>query len=407
MPDHAPIAVTGMGCVSPLGVGVAALTEGWSAGRSGIVDGLGRCRDFDAKEFLARKEIKRFDPFTQFAVVAAAEAMAQADWGEDSGIAPERVGVVVGSGSGGTRTLEEGAEVVDVDPLEVSGLTVPKMMANAAAGVIALRHGFRGPAFAVVSACSSGSDAIADGVRMIRLGEADAVLVGGAEAQIQKLPMAAFGIMEALSPTGMSRPFDRRRDGFVMAEGAGILVLERADVARARGADVLGWVLGYGVSNDAYHLVAPHPEGRGAIQAMRLALANAGLEPGDVDYVNAHGTGTPANDATETHAIKQVLGARAPEVPVSSLKSAIGHLIGAAGALEAIATIGALRAQVAPPTLNLEDPDDGLDLDYVALRSRPMFDAPRERAVALSNSFGFGGHNSVLALAADRQEVAA
>jgi 3-oxoacyl-[acyl-carrier-protein] synthase II len=401
---QAPVAITGMGAVSPLGVGAPVLHERWVAGESGIADGLGRATEWEATDFLTRKEIKRYDPFTQFAAVATREALDQAGWGDEPPVQRDRVGVMVGTGSGGTRTTEEGALAVIEDPLQVSGLTIPKMMSNAAAGVIALRHDFQGPALAIVSACASGADAIADAVRLIRLGEADAVVAGGAEAQIQALPLAAFGVMEALSPSGMSRPFDKRRDGFVMGEGAGMLVLESEELARERGADVLGWILGHGVTNDAHHMVAPHPEGRGAIQAMRRALDNAGVDAGDVHYVNAHGTGTPANDVTETMAIKQVFGERAKQIPVSSLKSSIGHLIGAAGAVEAIATIQALRARVAPPTLNLEQPDERLDLDYVPLAQRPLFanGSDPDRAVALSNAFGFGGHNSVLVLAADR-----
>jgi 3-oxoacyl-[acyl-carrier-protein] synthase II len=256
----------------------------------------------------------------------------------------------------------------------------------------------------MASACASGATAVGEGFRNIRHGYQDAVIAGGAEAQIQALPLAAFGVMEALSPSGMSRPFDKRRDGFGMGEGAGMLVLESEELARERGAEILGWILGHGVTNDAHHMVAPHPEGRGAVQAMRRALDNSGLSADDVHYVNAHGTGTPANDVTETMAIKQVFGERAKDIPVSSLKSSIGHLIGAAGAVEAIATVQALRARVAPPTLNLEQPDERLDLDYVPLAQRPLFanGSDPDRAVALSNAFGFGGHNSVLVLAADR-----
>ncbi|HEX8075024.1 MAG TPA: beta-ketoacyl-[acyl-carrier-protein] synthase family protein, partial [Thermoleophilaceae bacterium] len=402
--SHRRIVVTGVGAVTPLGAGADTLYERWREGASGIQDGLGRCDGFDPSEYLKRKEIKRYDRFTQFAIVAADEALKRAGWEDELPAPTDRIGCVIGTGNGGSGTLEEGLDALIKGPEYVSGLLIPKSMANAASGILALRYGLEGPAFAVVSACSSGADAITDGIRMLRLGETDAMVVGGAEAEIVRLPLAAFKNMEALSEDGVSRPFDARRDGFVMGEGAGILVLEAAEVAERRGAPIFGEILGYGITNDAHHIVAPHPEGRGAILAIERALADAGLSPDDVDYVNAHGTGTPANDRSETRALKVVLGDRAREVPVSSLKSSIGHLIGAAGAVEAVATLLALREGVAPPTLNYEQREDGLDLDYVPNESRPMFANGRERhrngnggrAVALSNSFGFGGHNSVL-----------
>ena len=406
------IVVTGIGAVTPLGTGADTLFDRWSDGESGIADGLGRCVDFDPTEYLKRKEIKRYDRFTQFAIVAAEEALAQAGWDEQLPVTADRIGCVIGTGNGGSSTLEEGLDALIKGPEFVSGLLIPKSMANAASGVLALRFGLEGPAFAVVSACSSGADAITDGIRMLRLGETDAMVVGGAEAEIVRMPLAAFANMEALSEEGVSRPFDARRDGFVMGEGAGILVLEAAEVAEARGARIYGEILGYGITNDAHHIVAPHPEGRGAILAIRRALEDAGLEPGDVDYVNAHGTGTPANDRSETRALKVVLGDRAKHVPVSSLKSAIGHLIGAAGAVESVATLVALERRVAPPTLNYEVQEEGLDLDYVPGHSRPMFQngadggnghaapANGHRPVAISNAFGFGGHNSVLVFGA-------
>jgi 3-oxoacyl-[acyl-carrier-protein] synthase II len=395
------IVVTGVGAVSPLGIGADALFEGWSAGRSGIADGLGRCGDFDPAEYLKRKEIKRYDRFTQFAIVAADEAIKQAGWDQELPAPADRIGTVVGTGNGGSGTLEEGLDALIQGPEYVSSLLIPKSMANAAAGVLAMRFGLEGPAFAVVSACSSGADAITDGLRMLRLGETDAMLVGGAEAEIVRMPLAAFRNMEALSESGISRPFDARRDGFVMGEGAGVLVLERAETAKRRGAPILGEIRGYGITNDAHHLVAPRPDGRGAIVAIQKALTDAGLEPGDIDYVNAHGTGTPANDRSETRALKAVLGERAKDVPVSSLKSAIGHLIGAAGAVESVATLLALRARVAPPTLNWGVAEEGLDLDYVPNESRPLSTNGNGQAVALSNAFGFGGHNSVLVFSAN------
>jgi 3-oxoacyl-[acyl-carrier-protein] synthase II len=402
------VVVTGVGAVTPLGIGAGALIDRWCGGESGIADGLGRCLDFEPRSFLASAEIECHDRFTQFAAVAADEAVEMAGWKDDGlPVAPERVGCVIGTGSGGMGTLIEQTHLfIEGGAAAVSPLLIPKAMDNAAPSVLALRYGLEGPAQAVSSACSSGTDAIVDGMRMLRARQTDAMIVGGAEAGIDDLPLAAFRNMEALSDSGVSRPFDARRDGFVMAEGAGILVLELAEVAEARGARILGEVLGYGITNDAYNIVAPHPEGRGAIKALERALADAGVGADEVDYVNAHGTATPANDRTETLAIKHVLGERAKDVPVSSLKSAIGHLIGGAGAVESIATLLALRRQIAPPTLNYGVVEEGLDLDYVPNESCPLFSsngsgpAHHERAIAFSNSFGFGGHNSVLVLAA-------
>jgi 3-oxoacyl-[acyl-carrier-protein] synthase II len=260
-----------------------------------------------------------------------------------------------------------------------------------------MRWGLEGPSYGTVSACAAGAHAIGTGLRMIQSGEADAVVCGGSEAALNALAEASFRAMDAISNTGVSRPFDARRDGFVMAEGAGMLVLEDAEAAEARGALVLGEIAGYGATSDAHHLTAPHPEGAGAERAIRLALADAGVEPGDVDYVNAHGTSTPLNDRTETLALKRALGERSRTVPVSSLKSSIGHLLGAAGAVEAIATLLALRDRVAPPTLNWEQADEGLDLDYVPGVARPL-DLNGKPPVAISDSFGFGGHNAVICI---------
>jgi len=404
--SHRRVVVTGFGVVSPLGVGASTLMDRWCNGESGIVDGLGACTDFEPSEFLTKKEIKRYDRFTQFAVVAIDEALEMAGWKKDGlPVSGDRIGCVIGTGNGGTETIAAGwIDISTHGESVVSGLLVSKAMANAASAILALRYGLAGPSYAVSSACSSGADAIADGVRMLRLGETDAMVVGGSEAQIVRLPLAAFTNMGALSESGVSRRFDARRDGFVMGEGAGVLVLEAAEVAERRGAPIHGEVLGYGLTNDIYHIVAPHPEGRGAAKAIERALADAGVKPEDIDYINAHGTATTTNDRAETLALKQVLGARAKDVPVSSLKSAIGHLIGAAGAVESVATLLALQRRVAPPTLNYEIPEDGLDLDYVPNHARPMFDdglgpASPKRPIALCNSFGFGGHNSVLVLA--------
>jgi 3-oxoacyl-[acyl-carrier-protein] synthase II len=404
--SHRRVVVTGFGAVSPLGVGARTLIDRWSDGESGIVDGLGVCRDFEPSDFLKKKEVRRVDRFTQFAIVAGDEALEMAGWKEDGlPVEGDRIGCVIGTGSGGNETTEEGWKDLSTGGSSVvSALLIPKAMPNAASATLALRYGLEGPSYAVSSACSSGADAIADGVRMLRLGETDAMVVGGAEAQILQIPMAAFANMGALSESGISRPFDARRDGFVMGEGAGVMVLEAVEVAERRGAPILGEVLGYGATNDVHHIVAPHPEGRGAAKAIERALADAGVASEDIDYVNAHGTATPPNDRVETLALKRVLGARAKEVPVSSLKSAIGHLIGAAGAVECGVTLLALQGGIAPPTLNYEVPEDGLDLDYVPNHARPMRGnglgpASDKRRVALCNSFGFGGHNSVLVLA--------
>jgi len=393
------IAITGIGAVTPLGVGAGALIERWAAGESGIDDGVARCSDFEPTDHLSVKEARRADRFTQFSLVAGREALEQAGFA-DGPYPPEDIGCVIGTGIGGIGTIESQHTVLGERGAEaLSPLAVPLMMANAAAGVLAMRSGLKGPCYGTVSACAAGAHAIGTGLRMVQHGDAQACVVGGSEAGITPLAKAAFAGMGATSPSGVSRPFDRRRDGFVMGEGAAVMVLEAEERARERGAEVLGFVTGYGATCDAHHLTAPEPEGDGASRAMEQALRDAGIEPGQVDWVNAHGTSTPLNDRSETEAIKRVLGDRATQVPVSSLKSSIGHLLGAAGAVEAAATALALRRGVAPPTLNWEERDEGLDLDYVPDEQREL---PRNGRplTALSNSFGFGGHNAVLCLEA-------
>jgi 3-oxoacyl-[acyl-carrier-protein] synthase II len=409
------VVVTGIGAVSPLGLGAPALYSGWAARQSGIEDGLGRCSDFDPLDFLTKKDLRRCDRFTQLAIAAAQEAIGQATRdGRNPFDDPDRVACIVGAGGGGMSTMENArpakgaAEPGEGEERRVSPYTVPKMMCNAPAGMISIRHGLRGPAFAVVSACAAGADAIATAVRLVRCGEVDAAVTGGTESSMTKFTIENFAAMQATSREGISRPFDRRRDGFILAEGAGILVVENLETARQRDADIVGEILGIGASSDAYNVVTPDPTGGGAALAMRRALDDAGIDPQDIDYVNAHGTSTPLNDRSETVALKLVLGEHAKHVPVSSTKSAIGHLLSAAGAIEAIATLQALGERTAPPTLNYEEPDDGLDLDYVADGPRPLRSVngngtPRA-AVAMSNSFGFGGHNSVLCLAGDGPE---
>jgi len=394
------VVITGVGAVTPLGIGAATLIERWAAGECGIEDGLGLCRDFDPLEFLSKKEARRADRFAQMAIAAAAEAVGQAGGEDGLPYEPHRVGCVIGTGIGGLPSLEENQrKLIERGEKAVSPLAVPLMMGNAAAAAVAMRHELHGHCYGVVSACAAGAHALGDASRIIRAGDADAVVAGGAEAAITGVATAAFGAMEATSPTGISRPFDARRDGFVIGEGAGVLILEEKQAAEARGAEILGELLGYGATCDAFHLTAPQPEGTEAARAIGLALADAGLSAVDVDYVNAHGTSTPLNDRAETMALKAALGERAADVPVSSTKSAIGHLLGAAGAVEAIATVEALRRRIAPPTLGWEEAEEGLDLDYVPGAAKPIEngDGP---LVAISDSFGFGGHNAVLCLSA-------
>jgi 3-oxoacyl-[acyl-carrier-protein] synthase II len=394
-----PVAVTGVGAVTPLGVGAHTLHERWCAGACGVSDGEAPCADFDAKEFLSAKETRRADRFTQLAIAACVEALADAGWEGELPYAPERVGCVLGTGIGGIGTLVDGQDTLRERGGEyVSPLSVPLMMSNAGAAALSMRHGLRGPSFAVSSACASGAHAIGSALRMLQCGEADAVVTGGSEAGLLPLARAAFSALDALSSLGVSRPFDARRDGFVMGEGAAVLVLERESDAQARGAQVLGRVKGYGASSDAHHLTAPREDGQGQAAAIDAALTDAGVSAEDIDYVNAHGTSTPLNDRAETRAIKLALGEHAGAIPVSSTKSAIGHLLGAAGAVEAVATLLALRDRVAPPTLGLEQPDPELDLDYVPGSARPLETPEGRPALALSNSFGFGGHNTVLCL---------
>jgi 3-oxoacyl-[acyl-carrier-protein] synthase II len=397
------VVITGLGAVTSLGPGARTLFERWAAGEVGISDGEAACDWFDAREVLGPKLARRTDRFSQFALAASDEALADAGWDPggsgDLPIDPERIGCVIGTGIGGIGTIEAQQDVLrDRGPGRVSPLAVPLLMSNAAAGTVAMRHSLRGQSYGVTSACAAGAHAIGTAARAIEAGDADAVVCGGSEAALTGLARAGFAAMGATSETGVSRPFDARRDGFIMGEGAGVLVLEDSSVAEARGAPVLGEVLGYGATSDAYHLTAPDPEGSGAARAITLALADADISPSDLSYVNAHGTSTPLNDRSETTALKTALGDAAYDVPVSSTKSAIGHLLGAAGAVEAIATVLALRERLAPPTLGFEEREEGLDLDYVPGGARP-FDGSNGRAIGMSNSFGFGGHNAVLVLA--------
>jgi 3-oxoacyl-[acyl-carrier-protein] synthase II len=388
--EHVDIAITGRGVVSSIAEGPDAFFDALLDRRSGIVDGGAPCSEFDPTSAMTAKAARRSDRYTQLALCAAAQATAEA--GLPDGVDVERLAVLVGTGVGGLKTLEDECRAfIDGGVRAVSPLFVPMMMPNAAAGMIAMDLGAHGPGFSVSSACATGSHAIGEAKRMIERGEADVVVAGGTEAAMTPLCMAAFERMGALSRKGVSRPFDANRDGFVMGEGAGVLVLERGDLARERGATIYGYVVGYGASNDAFHMTQPDETGRGATKAMTAALSDAGVEPSEVGYINAHGTSTPFNDKIETRAIHNVFNGGSP--PVSSTKSAIGHLLGAAGAVEAVAVLCALARGILPPTLNFEEPDPECDLDYVP-------DGPREApglTLAMSNSFGFGGQNACLA----------
>jgi len=390
--------ITGLGAVTPLGVGAETLYVRWAAGECGILEGAGACTDFEPGELLSVKEMRRLDRFSQLALVAAGEAIEDAGWDGDLPYDPMRLGCIIATGIGGIQTIELQHDVLrDRGPARMSPLGIPAQMSNAAAAAVSMKHGLKGQMYSIVSACSSGAHAIGAALRMIQYDDADAVVVGGAEATLTPFGFGSFNSMQALSPTGISRPFDARRDGFVMGEGAGVLVLEEASAAAKRGATVLGEVTGYGSTSDAYHLTAPEPSGVAATRAIELALSDARIGPDEVDYVNAHGTSTQLNDASETAVLKRALGEdRAYKIPISSTKSAIGHLLGAAGAVEAVATVKTLATRVIPPTIGLEVPDPDCDLDYVPGEARPLVMPNGHPPVALSNSFAFGGHNVAL-----------
>ncbi len=404
-----------MGAVTPLGLSVDAYWDGLVEGQSGAAtiesfdpEGLRvtfACEldGFDPEDYLDAKQARRVDPFSQYALVTAEQAV------EDAGLAPasmpqdekDRIGVIYGTGIGGIQTFrDQTEEFIEGGEKRTSPFFIPMLIPDIAAGQIAMAHGFRGPNHAMVSACATGNHNIGDAYRMIREGDMEAALCGGTDACVTRLGIAGFASMRALStrnddPARASRPFDAKRDGFVMGEGAGALFVESLERAKARGADIYAEIVGIGMSADAHHLTAPDPEGGGVCLALNRVLDNAEIEPTDVDYINAHGTSTPLGDKAETKALKKVFGDHAHELNVSSTKSMTGHLLGAAGAIEAIATIQALRHDVVPPTINYEEADPDCDLDYT-------FNEAEERSVtlALSNAFGFGGHNTSLALRA-------
>lgn len=404
------VVITGMGVISPLGNDVHTFWKHLTEGKSGIsfIDSFdvsgsktkiaGTVRDFDAEERWGRKEARRLDRFSQFALAAAEQAL------ESSGIQldqidRERLGVYVGSGIGGITTLIDNVHTLNErGARKVSPSLVPMMISNAAAAQISIRLGALGPSLSPVTACSIGNTSIGEAFNAIRNDDADIMFAGGAEAAITNLSLASFGNAHALSarnedPAAASRPFDADRDGFVMSEGAGILVLESLDSAISRNAPILCEVLGYGASSDAYHMVASHPEGTGAYLAMKNALKKANVSAEDIDVVSAHATSTKAGDLSETLAIKTLFGELAYDIPVTANKSMLGHMLGAAGGVEAIALTESLRHGIIPPTINLQHPDSACDLDYVA-------DGPRQQSltIGLSNSFGFGGHNSAIVL---------
>lgn len=399
------VVVTGMGAVSPLGLDVPSLWQGVREARSGIgpitlcdASNLesriaGEVRGFDPLNYMDRKEVRRNDRFIHLAIAAAAEALRTAELTVTPDNA-ESIGVIIGSGIGGITTLAEGVITLqERGPARISPFLVPAMITNMASGQVSMMFGLKGPNYCPTSACASGAHAIGEAAEIIRRRWASAVVAGGSEAPITPIGIASFASAKAIStrnddPAGASRPFDAERDGFVLAEGGALLVLEDLEFARARGARILAELVGYGLSADAYHITQPAPGGEGALRSMRTALKHAGLSPDDIDYINAHGTSTPAGDIAETEAIKQLLGERAYRVPVSSSKSQFGHLLGAAGAIEAIVSILAIQENLLPPTINYTTPDPQCDLDYVPNAARPA-----RVDTVLSNSFGFGGHN--------------
>ncbi len=409
------VVITGLGAITPVGHDVPSTWDALLAGESGAgpitifeaTDDYAtriacEVKNFDPLAFLEKKEARRYDRFAQFGVGAAVEAMRSAGLeGAPAGVAPERFGVIFGSGIGGISTMEAQHDLLrDRGPGRVSPFFIPMFIPDIAAGLISIRFGAKGPNYATVSACASSAHAIGDAFRFIERGDADVMVAGGGEATITPLAVAGFASMKALStrnddPAAASRPFDAGRDGFVIGEGAGCVILEALETASDRGATIVAEVVGYGVSGDAHHITMPAPEGEGAQHAMRMAMDDAGLNPEDVDYINAHGTSTEANDRNETAAIKQVLGDSAYSVIVGSTKSMTGHLLGAAGGVEAVVTALICRHGQIPSTINLTDPDPDCDLDYGrdGVVERPV-------EVALSNSFGFGGHNACLAIRA-------
>ncbi len=410
------VVVTGLGTVSPLGCGVEVTWKRLLAGQSGAArierfevsdlpaqvacqiprgDGEG---DFNPDMWMEPKEARKVDDFIVFAMAAATQALDDAGWKPESPEDQNATGVLIGSGIGGIEGIAEaGVTLKERGPRRISPFFIPGRLINLASGYVSIKHGLKGPNHAVVTACSTGAHAIGDAARLIALGDADVMVAGGTESPVTRLSVAGFAACRALStgyndkPEKASRPYDKGRDGFVMGEGAGVVVLEELDHARARGAKIYGEVIGYGLSGDAYHITAPSEDGDGAYRCMKAALKRAGLEPSEIDYINAHGTSTPLGDEIELGAVTRLVGEAAGRISMSSTKSSVGHLLGAAGALEAIFSLLAIRDQVAPATLNLDDPSVETAIDLV-----PHTPRQRQIDVALSNSFGFGGTNASL-----------
>ena len=417
--DARRIVITGMGVVTPLGAGVAGNWQRLIAAESGIgpitkfrVDDL-PCRIggevpvdpahplyLDLDKAASAKDRRRMDDFIVYGLAAAVEAIADSGWVPPDDEARERTGVMIGSGIGGLATIDDTSKTLEAQgPRRVSPFFIPASLINLVSGQVSIKYGFRGPNHAPVTACATGAHAIGDAARMIKYGDADVMVAGGAEAALCRLGIAGFAAAKALStsyndaPTTASRPWDKGRDGFVMGEGAGVVVLESLEHAKKRGARIYAEVKGYGMSGDAYHITAPAEDGSGGFRAMRAAMKDSGLSVSDIDYINAHGTSTPLGDEIEVKAVKRLFGEQAKLLSMSSTKSAIGHLLGAAGAVEAIYSTLALRDQVAPPTLNLRDPSDGIDMDLVPLTAKK-----RQIRNVMSNSFGFGGTNASLVI---------
>jgi 3-oxoacyl-[acyl-carrier-protein] synthase II len=405
------VVVTGMGMITPVGNDVATTWRSLIEGKSGTapitkfdasafpVRFAAEVKGFNPLDYMERKEAKRADHYTQYAVAGARQAMTDANLVERNGMDPDRIGVIIGSGIGGLKSFEEQHDVYRERGVgKISPFFIPMFIADIAAGIVSMQFNAKGPNYATVSACATSAHAIGDAFRTIQYGDADIMITGGAEATVTPMAIGGFANMKALSerndsPETASRPFDATRDGFVMGEGSGILILEELEHALKRGARIYAEIVGYGATGDAYHLTAPAPDGEGAQRAMKRALKDAGLEPKDIQYINAHGTSTPANDFNETRAIKAVFGNAAQDVNVSSTKSATGHMLGAAGAVEAIISALVVGNGVIPPTINYEHPDPELDLNYT-----PNVCIDRKVDAVLSNSFGFGGHNTTLAI---------
>ncbi len=404
------VVITGIGCISPVGNDFKNTWQNIVAGKSGAgpithydasdhkVRIAAEVKDFDGKGLFGTRAARKMDRFTQFALAASIQAVEDAglEIGENN---RDRIGVIIGTGIGGIATLSAQFETLQArGPQRVSPFLVPMMLPDSAAGTVAIELGVRGPNMAVVTACATGTNAIGEAAAMIQRGDAEAVLAGGSEAAIVPITLAGLGVMNAMStrnddPTRASRPFDKNRDGFLMGEGAAILILESLEHARSRGARILAEFSGYAATNDAYHITSPAENGAGAALCMQMALENSGLAPHQIDYINAHGTSTPLNDKSETAAIKTVFGERAYDIPISSTKSMTGHLLGASGALEAAFCVGAITHNTLPPTINYETPDPECDLDYVPNTARQA-----NIHHVMSNSFGFGGHNATIIL---------